>query len=64
MMDLIVLGIIPGTHIQLSFSAFGLITVVAVVLIACAIYLSNSRRHVTAMRRQFDFISLQNLEQA
>ena len=63
MMNFIVLGLIPGTHIQLNFIAY--LIVVAAVLVFTAIEIRRLyRQSKLSQRRNFDIISLRSLEQA
>jgi len=64
MMQLLVLGQIPGTHIQLTYGWFQLIALPMLGLLvykAHRLYLQN---HARKHPRHFDFISLRSLDQA
>ena len=63
MMNFIVLGLIPGTHIQLNFAAY-LLVVFAVVVVLGVELRRMLKQHRLAQRRDFDIISLRSLEQA
>jgi uncharacterized protein HemX len=62
-MDFIVLGLIPGTHIQLTFVGYLLL---APLLLGVGIYYFRKvqKHRLQSTRRHFDVISLRSLEQA
>lgn len=63
-MQLIVLGQIPGTQIQLTFAWFQVIVLPLLVLVAYKTYKLHLAKLRQQTRRHFDVISLQNLDQA
>lgn len=64
MMQLIVLGQIPGTHLQLTFAWFQVIIYPVLAVLSYKLYEFWLQKQVTIARRHFDVISLQNLDQA
>ncbi len=64
MMQFIVLGQIPGTHIQLTFIGFQIVLIVAVLSAMVYAYRVHNARVRKHLQRQFDIISLRNLDQA
>lgn len=64
MMQFIVLGQIPGTHLQLTFIWFQLILAIVIASVATIgyyLYASKVRRHLL---EQVEVLTLQNLDQA
>ena len=64
MLQFIVLGQIPGTHIQLTFSWFSLIILAAILIAAHKFYKQHTQRQIQQLQRHFDVISLSSLDQA
>jgi len=64
MMQLIVLGQIPGTHFQLTYGWFQLIMIPLVLLAAYKTYRWYTQKQTVQTQRHFDFISLRSLDQA
>ncbi len=63
MLDLIVLGQIPGTNIQITFSLFGLVMIVLLSVAFIHIRHKNLRDLKDTMKRRFEIITLSNLDQ-
>jgi hypothetical protein len=64
MMQLIVLGQIPGTHFQLTYGWFQLIMVPLVIFGGYKLYRWHTEKQTQQTQRHFDFISLRSLDQA
>lgn len=64
MMQLIVLGQIPGTHFQLTFAWFQLIMIPCLAFVTYKVYRAHLRKQGKQVQRKFDFISLRSLDQA
>ncbi|MEO8784982.1 MAG: hypothetical protein ABI221_01460 [Candidatus Saccharimonadales bacterium] len=64
MEQLIVLGEIPGTHLQITFSWFALLVIIGVVVIGYKLHM----RHVAQLRQKlqqhYDTIALGSLDKA
>lgn len=64
MMQLIVLGQIPGTHFQLTYGWYQLIMVTLVVAVSYKAYRVHAKNQTEETQRHFDVISLRSLDQA
>jgi hypothetical protein len=64
MMQLIVLGQIPGTHFQLTYGWFQVIVLPVLAFAAYKLYLRHLQKRTQQTQRHFDFISLRSLDQA
>ncbi len=64
MEELIVLGQIPGTHLQVTYTWFQIIMIPAVLYVGYKYYRRQINKQVIANQRQFDVISLRSLDQA
>ncbi len=64
MMQLIVLGEIPGTHFQLTYGWFQLIMVPVLAFVAYKAYRLYLHKQTAQTQRHFDVISLRSLDQA
>jgi hypothetical protein len=65
MMQLIVLGQIPGTHFQLTYAWFQIILLSAILAMVYKAYRTYiHKQSLAATQRHFDVISLRSLDQA
>ena len=64
MMQLIVLGQIPGTHFQLTYGWFQLFMVPVLLYVAHKGYRLYVQKQNNQTQRHFDVISLRSLDQA
>ncbi len=64
MMQLIVLGQIPGTHFQLTYAWFQVLMVPVILLVAYKVRKVHTSKSVGAVQRHYDVISLRSLDQA
>lgn len=64
MLQLIVLGQIPGTHLQLTFAWFQVIVLPVAIFAGYKVYKLHSAKLHQHAQQQLDAISLQNLDQA
>ncbi len=64
MMQLIVLGQIPGTHFQLTYGWFQLIVLPILAVVAYKAYRLHIHKQAQQTQRHFDVISLRSLDQA
>ncbi|MDQ5972645.1 MAG: hypothetical protein QG553_804 [Patescibacteria group bacterium] len=64
MMQLIVLGQIPGTHFQLTFAWFQVLMVPVIFLVAYKVRKVHTSKNAGDVQRHYDVISLRSLDQA
>lgn len=64
MLQFIVLGQIPWTHLQLSFNWFSLIMIPALAYGGQKLYLQHARHQAQRLQQSFDVISLSSLDRA
>jgi hypothetical protein len=64
MMQLIVLGEIPGTHFQLTYGWFQLLMLPVLAFAGYKLYQWHTQKQAKQAQRHFDFISLRSLDQA
>lgn len=64
MMEFIVLGQIPGTHIQLTYVGFWVVMILVIAGAAAYVYRVHNVRVRKHLQQQFDVISLRNLDRA
>lgn len=64
MLQLIILGQIPGTQIQLTFAWFQVIVLPLLAVVAYKLYRAQLAKVQQQTQRHFDVISLRNLDQA
>lgn len=64
MMEFIVLGQIPGTHIQLTFIGFWVVIIMMTVGATAYVHYVHNTRVRKHLQQQFDIISLRSLDQA
>ncbi len=58
MMELIVLGMVPGTHIQLTIDAILFFIAAICIVAACALYVFTSRRELFELGQKVRTIEL------
>ena len=64
MLQLIVLGQIPGTHLRLTFAWFQVIVLPLLVVGGYVLYKAHLQKQFKVTQRHFDVISLRSLDQA
>lgn len=64
MLQLIILGQIPGTHIQLTFAWLQVLLLPVVAIVSYRLYKAHGHKLHRQAQKHFDNISLQNLDQA
>lgn len=64
MMQLIVLGQIPGTHFQLTFAWFQVLMLPVILLVAYKVRKVQNSKSNSTTQRHYDVISLRSLDQA
>ena len=64
MMQLIILGQVPGTHFQLTYGWFQLMVLPILGYVGYRFYQAHLLKQIKQAQRQFEVISLRNLDQA
>lgn len=64
MLQFIVLGQIPGTHIQLTFAWFSVIAGLAAMIVAHKLAQLHAQNKIQQLQRHFEVISLSSLDRA